>query len=96
MRLDIWDLAIDDANREEMWAHGVAVETAFEVVNGEPRALPNRVVGGAPILLVGPTSIGFVSLPIDPTLTYGTHRPRTGYPSKSTDIARYHKMGPTG
>jgi hypothetical protein len=92
--LDVWDLEIDDVNREKLHANGISVATAFEVVGGDPRVLPNRVKGGAPFLLVGPTSIGFVTLPIDETLVHGSWRPRTGYPSKPADRQRYEKAGP--
>jgi hypothetical protein len=91
--VDVWDLEFDDRNRDHMHENGVSMEVAFEVVDGEPRALPNHVEDGAALLLVGPTSIGMVTLPIDPTHEYGVWRPRTGYPSKSSDVSRYNKMG---
>ena len=94
MRIDVWDLEIDDDNRDKMHAHGLSVAVAFEVVDDAPRSLPNHAEDGAAVLLVGSTSIGFVSLPIDPTNLNGLWRPRTGYPSKPADVARYDKMGP--
>lgn len=94
MKLDVWDLEIDDANREEMHRHGISVALAFDVVMGLPRVIRNRARGGAPYLLVGPTSKGFVTLPIDPTPVHGSWRPRTGYPSKPADIARYRQLEP--
>jgi hypothetical protein len=93
MRIDVWDLAIDDRNREHMHANGISVAVALEVVDGEPRVIPNHVANGAQYLLVGPTSRGMVTLPIDSTPEDGVWRPRTGYPSKDSDIARYAKMG---
>lgn len=90
----MWDLEIDDDNREKMHGHGVSVAVALDVVDDAPEVIPNRSKGGAPLLLVGRTSIGFVSLPIDPTNTHGTWRPRTGYPSKPAEVGRYEKMGP--
>lgn len=96
MRVDVWDLEFDDVNREELHAHGISIAVALEVVDGDPRAIPNRAKGGAPVLLIGPTSKGLVSLPIDPTNLYGVHRPRTGYPSKPAEVKRYRQMGRKG
>lgn len=96
MKIDIHELLIDDDNTDKMHAHGVSVAIAFELLDGLPRALPNHVEGGAPYLLVGPTSMGFVSLPMDPTSEYGLYRPRTGYPSKLADVRAYERVGPTG
>ena len=93
VRLVISDLEIDDVNREKMHANGVSVATAFEVIEGQPRRLPNRGKGAAPHLVVGPTNMGFVTLPVDQTPVRDRWRPRTGYPSKPSDIQRYHKMG---
>ena len=92
MKLDVWDLLIDDVNREKMHAHGVSVRQAFEIVDERPRLLRNDSEEGAPFLLVGPDKGGtFLTLPIDPTAEYGTWRPRTGYPSKPNDVARYEQ-----
>ena len=96
MIIDIWDLEIDDVNRDKLHANGISLANAFEVVDGDPRVLPNHVKDGAPYVLVGPTSIGFVTLPIDETQIYGSWRPRTGYPSKPADVGRYNKIGPKG
>jgi hypothetical protein len=93
VQLVVSDLEIDDGNREKMHANGISMATAFEVIGGRPRPLPNRVRGGAPYLIVGPTNRGFVTLPVDPTPVPGQWRPRTGYPSKPRDISRYKKMG---
>ena len=93
MELDVWDLAFDDRNREHMHANGISIRVDLEVVDGVPRAMPNHSKGGAQVLLVGPTSIGMVTLPIDPTDEYGVWRPRTGYPSKPADEVRYDKLG---
>lgn len=71
----------------------MSVRVAFEVADGDPRVLPNRVENGAEYLLVGPTSIGMITLAIDRTPEYGVWRPRTGYPSKPADVQRYEKMG---
>jgi hypothetical protein len=93
VKIDLWDLLIDDVNREKMHAHGIKVRQAFDVVEERPRLLRNYVEDGAAFLLVGPDRSGtFVTLPIDPTAEYGTWRPRTGYPSKLNDIARYHQV----
>ena len=91
--MEISDLEIDDDNREEMHRHRVSPRHAFELLDGTPEALPNRGTTNAPYLLVGPTSRGFVTLPIDPTNTHGLWRPRTGYPSKPADVRRYRQMG---
>ena len=71
MIIDVWDLEIDDVNRDKLHANGISLANAFEVVDGDPRVLPNHVKDGAPYTLVGPTSIGFVTLPIDETQIYG-------------------------
>lgn len=90
MRVDIWDLLFDDRNREKMHGHGISVRQALEVVDECPRLLRNDAPDGAPFLLVGPDKSGtFVTMPIDPTNEYGTWRPRTAYPSKLSDEARY-------
>lgn len=34
MRIELTDLEIGDANREEMHAHGVSVRHAFELLDG--------------------------------------------------------------
>jgi hypothetical protein len=93
VEVDVWDLLIDDANRDHMHEHGVSVAVAFEILDDDPRALPNHVADGAALLLVGQTSIGMVTMPIDPTHEFGLWRPRTAYPSKPADIQRYGKMG---
>jgi hypothetical protein len=93
LRIDVWDLAIDDENRDHMHENGVSIRVAFQVLEGAPRILPNHVTDGAEHLLVGPTSRGMVTLAIDGTSYYGVWRPRTGYPSKSADVERYDKMG---
>lgn len=91
VKVDVWDLLLDDANVEKMHGHGISVRRAFEVVAGAARVLRNSAEGGAPWLLVGPDSGGaFVTLPIDSTAEHGLWRPRTAYPSKASDIARYH------
>ena len=93
MRIDVWDLLIDDANRDKLHSHGVSVRQALEVVDENPRLLTNATRTGAPFLLVGPDRHGtFITLPIDPTGEYGTWRPRTGYPSKPNDVGRYHQL----
>ena len=96
MIIDIWDLEIDDVNRDKLHANGISLANAVEVVDGDPRVLPNHVKDGAPYVSVGPTSIGFVTLPIDETQICGSWRPRTGYPSKPADVGRYNQIGPKG
>lgn len=94
MRIDVWDLLIDDTNADKMHEHGVSVRQAFQVVDERPRVLRNDAEDGAAFLLVGPDKSGtFVTLPIDPTPEYGTWRPRTGYPAKPSDVERYRKQG---
>jgi hypothetical protein len=67
-----------------------SVRQAFEVLDERPRLLRNDAPEGAPFLLVGPDKSGtFVTIPIDPTDEFGTWRPRTAYPSKPSDEARY-------
>lgn len=92
MEIDVWDLLIDDINMEKMHAHGVSVRRAFEALEEAPVLLPDRAEGGASFLLVGPDRSGeFVTLPIDTTHEYGLWRPRTAYPSKESEVARYRK-----
>ena len=93
MRVDVWELEFDDDNREKLHEHGLSPRVAFEVLDGVPRVLPNRGRGKAALMLIGPTSQGFVSLPIDETNTFGRWRPRTGYPSKPSEIRRYDQAG---
>jgi hypothetical protein len=76
-----------------MHENGITLAHAYELLDGAPRALPNHVEDGAELILVGPTSRGMVTIPIDPTDEYGVWKPRTGYPSKDADIQRYNKKG---
>jgi len=93
VQVDLWDLLLDDANTAKMQAHGVSVRRAYEVLDGAPRILRNRATGGAPFLVVGfDASGGFVTMPIDSTDEYGVWRPRTAYPSKPSEIARYGRQ----
>jgi hypothetical protein len=93
VRVDLWDLLLDDANTAKMHAHGVTVRRAPEVLDDEPRVLANHAAAGAALLVVGRDAAGqFVTMPIDPTGEHGIWRPRTAYPSKPSDIARYRKQ----
>ena len=93
MRVDLWDLLLDGANTAKMHEHGVTVRRAFDVLDREPRVLVNHARAGAALLVVGPDAAGrFVTMPIDPTGEHGIWRPRTAYPSKPSDIARYRKQ----
>ena len=93
MRVDVCDLLLDDSNTEKMHGHGVGVRRAYEVLDGAPRILRNHAAGGAPFLVVGfDASGGFVTMPIDPTAEDGVWRPRTAYPSKPSETARYQRQ----
>ena len=84
---------LDDPNTAKMQARGVSVRHAYEVLDGDPRVLRNHAAGGAVLLVVGADASGrFVTMPIDPTAEDGVWRPRTGCPSKSSDIARYRRQ----
>lgn len=91
LHIDVWDFAINDGLLDHMHANGVSLKVAYEVLDGGPRALPNHVDDGAELLLVGPTSIGMITIPMDPTDEYGLWRPRTAYPSKPADVERYER-----
>ena len=93
MRVEVTDLKFDDANTDKLHSHGVTVREARQVLLNAPRFLRNRSEGGAPFVLIGPTFGGrFITLPIDPTDERGVWRPRTGYPSRANERARYDKV----
>lgn len=95
MLVDLWDLLFDDANTAKMQAHGVSVRQANEVLVGDPRILRNHAADGATLMVVGTDARGrFVTMPIDPTAEHGLWRPRTAYPSKPSDVARYRRQRP--
>ena len=76
-----------------MHGHGISIRQALEVVDEQPRLLRNDAPDGARLLLVGPDKSGtFVTMPIDPTDEFGTWRPRTAYPSKLSEEARYRLL----
>jgi hypothetical protein len=93
VQVDLWDLLLDDANTAKMHAHGVTVRHADEVLDRDPRVLRNHAADGAALLVVGTDASGrFLTMPIDPTAEHGVWRPRTAYPSKPSDIARYRRL----
>jgi hypothetical protein len=95
MLVDLWDLLLDDANTAKVQAHGVSVRQANEVLVGDPRILRNHAAGNAALMVVGRDARGrFVTMPIDPTAEHGLWRPRTAYPSKPSDVARYRRQRP--
>ncbi len=91
MPIDLWDLVIDDANIEEMAHHGVTMRNAFEVIEDDPRRIPNTSPDGAPLLIVGMSNRGLVTIPLDAAFQHGDWRARTAYPAKVADEVAYQK-----
>ena len=93
VKVDVWDLLLDDANVEKMHAHGVSVRHADEILAGDPRVLRNHTAHGAALMIVGTDASGrFWTMPIDPTTEHGVWRPRTAYPSRPSEVARYRRQ----
>lgn len=92
MPIDVYDLLFDDRNLAKMALHGVSIRDALEVLDENPRLMINRSAEGARYVLIGPNYVGtIITLPIDPTTERGVWRPRTGYPSSQSEIARYEE-----
>lgn len=89
-RVRVDHLAFDEVNIRKLGAHGVMISAAIEVLETAPRLFRNRSDGGAPYVLIGPDDSGrLITLPIDPTASDDTWRPRTGYPSSAAERRRY-------
>ena len=73
----------DDENEEEISAHGLSVNRVIQVLDNLHIILPNRKRRRGRYLIIGRDNGGTcISVPIEPTNTFGLWRPVTAWHSK--------------
>ena len=90
MRVNIFELQIDDWNADEAARHHVSEREIRQVLDNEPILLPNKRGHEAPIIMIGPTFGGrMLTIPLSPTAMDGVWRPATAWDSSAGERARY-------
>ena len=91
---DLLELALTDLTEDELWAHGLTLRDAFDLLDGEdfrtfpdPKRPPRRY-------LIGPDRAGrLLTLVIEAIDDQGTCHLITGWPSNAAETTLYSRSG---
>jgi hypothetical protein len=89
IRIDDWDF--DDANLEELAAHGLAPETVEQVATNEPRFRKNKKGRPATHQMIGPDDGGRTRVVCIVEIDSAVWRPITGWDAAEHEIEWWRK-----